>query len=238
MNAEERTYNAPDYALKIPALERLNESMPVRVGAMAPDFEASNLDGQRVRLRDLRGRHVVLMMGSITSPTCVFNIPAMNRLWTEFNPRGVDVYLVYAREAHPGERYPHHTSPEQKFAHARDLQRLENVEFPIIVDSLDGAIHGSYGLWPVALYVIHRDGRLVYQSNIAYPRDLGQFIEELIASDDLSAKPVRVPHFVYSERLVEREADQETHRRIYDRAGPKALEDYWKNNPSLRERWP
>jgi hypothetical protein len=112
------------------------------------------------------------------------------------------------------------------------------VEFPIIVDSLDGAIHRSYGLWPVALFVIRRDGRLVYQSNIAYPHDLQQFIEELTASDDLSAELLRVPHFVYSERLVVREADQETHRRIYERAGSKALEDYWNKNPSLRERWP
>jgi len=238
MNAEEQAYNAPEYALKLPALERLNETMPVRVGAMAPDFEASDLDGRNVRLRDLRGRHVVLMMGSMTSPTCVYNIPAMNRLWVECNPRGVDFFLVYTREAHPGEHYLHHTSMAQKVFHARELQRLENVEFPIIVDSLDGAMHRSYGLWPVALFVIHRDGRLVYQSNIAYPHDLRQFIEELIASNDLSTKPVRVPHFVYSERLLEREADQETHRRIYERAGPKALKDYWNNNPSLRERWP
>jgi hypothetical protein len=178
------------------------------------------------------------MMGSITSPTCVFNVPVMNQLCVEFNPRGVDLYLVYTREAHPGERYPRHTSLEQKFSHARDLRRLENIAFPIIVDSLDGTIHRSYGLWPVALFVIRRDGRLVYQSNIAYPHDLRQFLEELIRSDDLSAKPIRVPHFVYSERLSEREADQETHRRIYERAGPKALEDYWKNNPSLRGRWP
>jgi alkyl hydroperoxide reductase subunit AhpC len=238
MNAEEQAYNAPDYALTLPPVERLNATMPVRIGAMAPAFAASDLNGRNVSLDELRGRHVVLMMGCMTSPTAVFNIPAMNRLWVEYNPRGVDIFLVYTREAHPGEHYPHHTSMAQKVSHARQLQGLENVEFPIIVDSLDGAIHRSYGLWPVALFVIRRDGQLVYQSNIAYPHDLQQFVEELIASDDLNAKPVRVPHFVYSERLVVREADQETHRRIYERAGSKALEDYWNKNPSLRERWP
>lgn len=239
MNEDARTYNTPDFALRVPDMERLGATMPVRVGVMAPDFEAPTVEGRVIRLQDLRGkRHVVLMMGSITSPMCVIAIPAMNRLYGELGGQGIDFYLVYTKESHPGERYPHHTSLDQKVAHARDLQRLEGVRFPILVDSLDGRIHRSYGPWPTSLFVIHRDGRLVYRSTMASPGELEQYLEELIASDSLTVSSERVPHLGYAERLVEHEAEQEAHRRVYARAGPKAFEDYWKVFPALRDRWP
>jgi hypothetical protein len=38
----------------------------VRVGEAAPDFELLGLDGSATRLRDLRGKYVVLEFGSIT----------------------------------------------------------------------------------------------------------------------------------------------------------------------------
>ena len=37
-----------------------------------------------------------------------------------------------------------------------------------------------------------------------------------------------------SERLVGHLADQATHRRVYERAGPTAFEDYWKAHPLCR----
>ena len=48
----------------------------------------------------------------------------------------------------------------------------------------------------------------------------------------------RVVHLQYSERVVAHEADQATHRRVYERAGPKAFEDYWTKRPQNRNRWP
>jgi len=239
MTEQEQAYNTPDFRIKLPDPTRLGETIPVRVGEMAPEFEAPVLDGQVVRLRDLRGqRHVVLMMGSITSPMCAIAMPGMNQLHNDFNRRDVNFYLVYVKESHPGEHYPHHTSLEQKLSHARDFRKLENVKFPILVDSLEGTIHRSYGPWPTSLFVIHRDGRLVYRSTIADPNEARQYLEELVASDRLTVNPNRVPHTCYSERLIEHDPDQAEHRRVYGRAGPKAFEDFWKLFPAQRGRWP
>ena len=33
-------------------------------------------------------------------------------------------------------------------------------------------------------------------------------------------------------------ADQATHRRVYERAGAEAFEDYWAKRPQNRNRWP
>ena len=205
---------------------------------MAPDFEASTLDGTVIRLSDFHGkRHVVIMTGAVTSPMCAFEVPAFNQLHQEFANRDVSFFLLYTRESHPAENYPSHSSWEQKLAHARDLQRLENVRFPILVDSLDGKIHRSYGTWPNALFVIHKDGRLIFRSNMANDGELRQFLDDLMVAERAAAEE-RVLHLQYSERIVLHEADQATHRRVYERAGPKAFEDYWAKRPQNRNRWP
>jgi hypothetical protein len=78
----------------------------------------------------------------------------------------------------------------------------------------------------------------VYRSTIADPRDLRLYLEDLVAADRLAANPNRVPHVSYSERLIEHDADEWPHYRVYERAGPQAFEDYWQAFPTLRDRWP
>jgi peroxiredoxin len=238
MNDEERAYNLEEFAASAPTPLNPGVTMAAKVGVAAPDFEAPMLDGTMVRLRDFRGkRHVVMMTGAVTSPMCAFEVPAFNQLHEEFAGRGVEFFLLYTRESHPAENYPAHGSFEQKLDYARDLKRLEDVRFPILIDSLDGKIHRSYGAWPNALFVIHKDGRLVLRSNMTNHRELRQFLEDLAAAEQAAAAG-RVLHLQYSERVIPHEADQATHRRVYERAGPKAFEDYWAKRPENRNRWP
>jgi len=234
MNDEERAYNVEEFAATGPASTNPGETMAAKVGVAAPDFEARTLDGTVVRLSDFHGkRHVVIMTGAVTSPMCAFEVPALNQLHQEFTDLGVSFFLLYTRESHPAENYPSHTSWEQKLACGRDLRRLEDVRFPILVDSLDGKIHRSYGTWPNALFVIHKDGRLIFRSNMANDRELRQFLADLLAADHAAAEG-RVLHLQYSERVVAHEADQATHRRVYERAGPKAFDRFEKTDRGLR----
>jgi alkyl hydroperoxide reductase subunit AhpC len=238
MTEEERAYNSPDFVFATAPLQNPGDTLPARVGAPAPEFEVQVLDGAVVRLKDLREkRHVVLMAGSVTSPMCAVEIPAMNRLYAELGNQGVSCHLLYTRESHPAEHYPPHGSWEEKLDRARELQRLEGVRFPILVDDLAGTIHRSYGPWPNALFVVHTDGRLVYRTNMANAKALRQFLDDLLTADRRTSEG-QVLHMEYIERLVGHEADQATHRRVYERAGPKAFEDSWKRRPDLRGRWP
>lgn len=237
MTKEERDYNSPDFTVTAGATNP-SETLPAKVGVIAPEFEATALDGKIVRLSDFRGkRHVVMMTGAVTSPMCAFEVPAFNQLQREFDGRGVSFFLLYTRESHPAENYAAHWTFEQKLSYARDLQRVEDVGFPIIVDHLDGRIHRAYGVWPNALFVIHKDGRLIFRSNMANNRELRQFLEDLLAAEE-AATDGKVTHLQYSERVLPLVADQATHRRVYERAGPKAFEDYWSKRPQHRNRWP
>ena len=238
MTEEERAYNLEDFAAAAPSPTNPGETMAAKVGIGAPEFEAFTLDGATVRLSDSRDRrHVVVMTGAVTSPMCAFEAPAFNQLQKDFAARGVAFFLLYTRESHPAENYPAHGSLQQKIARARDLQRLESIEFPVIVDHLDGRIHRAYGVWPNALFVIHKDGRLVFRSNMANHGELRQYLEDLLAAEKAAADG-KVVHLQYSERVVPHEAHQATHRRVYERAGPKAFEDYWAKRPQNRNRWP
>lgn len=237
MNEQERAYNSAEFAVGA-SLNNPGETMAAKVGVPAPEFEATTLDGKLVRLGDFRGqRHVVMMTGAVTSPMCAFEVPALNRLQDDCADKAFVFFLLYTRESHPAENYSAHTSFEQKLAYARDLQRLEDVRLPILVDPLDGRIHRAYGLWPNALFVIHKDGRLIFRSNMANPTELRQFLEDIIAAEKAAAEG-RVLHLQYSERVIAHEADQATHRRVYERAGQRAFEDYWAKRPQNRNRWP
>jgi peroxiredoxin len=238
MTDEERAYNSEEFTAAAPAPTNPGETLTAKVGVAAPDFAASTLDGNIVRLSDFRGkRHVVIMTGAVTSPMCAFEVPAFNQLQQEFDGQGVSFFLLYTRESHPAENYTAHGSFEQKLACARDLQRLEDIRFPIIVDHLDGRIHRAYGIWPNALFVIHKDGRLMFRSNMTNDRELRQFLGDLLAAEKAAADG-QVTHLQYSERVLPHVADQATHRRVYERAGPKAFEDYWSKRPQHRNRWP
>jgi len=237
MNDQERAYNLEAFTASANLINP-GESMPARIGAAAPEFEATTLDGATVRLSDFRAtQHVVMMTGAVTSPMCAFEVPAINQLQQDFAGKQIAFFLLYTRESHPAENYGAHTSFEQKLSYARALQRLEDIRFRLLVDHLDGRIHRAYGLWPNALFVIHKDGRLIFRSNMANHAELRQFLEDIIAAENAAAVG-RVLHLQYSERVVAHEADQATHRRVYERAGPKAFEDYWAKRPENRNRWP
>jgi len=238
MNNAERNYNLEEITSAAPAAANPGETMAAKVGVPAPDFDAEDLNGRIVRLADFRGkRHVVMMTGAVTSPMCAFEVPEFNRLDAEFDSKGISFFLLYTRESHPAENYSAHQSFEQKLAYARELQRLEDVKFPIVVDHLDGRTHRAYGVWPNALFVIHKDGRLIFRSNMANHLELREFLNDLLAGEKALAKG-KVTHLQYSERVVSHEADQATHHRVYERAGAKAFEDYWVKRPQHRDRWP
>jgi peroxiredoxin len=236
VNDEECAYNLEAFTTAAAPATNLGETMAAKVGIAAPEFEASTVDGAVIRLSDFRGkRHVVMMTGAVTSPMCAFEVPAFNQLQKEFD--SVSFFLLYTRESHPAENYAAHNSFEQKLAYARDLKRLENIQFPILVDHLDGRIHRAYGVWPNALFVIDKDGRLIFRSNMANHGELRQFLNDLLAVEKAAAEG-RVTHLQYSERVMPHEADRATHRRVYERAGPKAFEDYWARRPQHKNRWP
>lgn len=218
-------YNLPDFRLAPPGYDNVDFQPALHVGMEAPDFELPEVDGGRLRLRDETARsHVVLIFGCITSPVTATHLPEVNRMWEYFHWRGAQFLFIYTREIHPGERYPHHSSLEQKMAVAREFKRLEEVRFPVLVDSLDGAVHRAYGPRPNPSFVVNREGRLVYRTPSVDPPTLREYLTHLLLWDEVKERELPT-HFVYMEQLRFQIPDGPMHEKVLERAGPKAVRE-------------
>jgi hypothetical protein len=89
--------------------------------------------------------------------------PGLVRLHRRFHDRIVFV-SVYVREAHPGERYPHHVSDAQKLQHARDWIAQDPVPWTVAVDTINGTTHNAYGPLPNSIYLIDRTGHVAFRA--------------------------------------------------------------------------
>src|SRR5689334_11080992 len=89
-------------------------------GERAPDFKATTLDGDSVRLRDFAGKkNVLLIFGSATCPMTAGSIAGLNELYDRLRGDHLEFLFVYVREAHPGEIIPAHRSMREKIEAAR-----------------------------------------------------------------------------------------------------------------------
>jgi hypothetical protein len=86
----------------------------------------------------------------------------------------IDCYCVYIREAHPVEGgvipennrlTPIHAakSLDQRRANARTCMAQLDITVPVLVDGLENETADAYRAWPQRVYVIDRDGTIVYK---------------------------------------------------------------------------
>jgi len=149
------------------------------IHAAAPDFELADAAGKkRVRLSDFRGKApVVLVFGSYTCPNFRASSDALNALYEQYGNRA-PFFLVYIREAHAADNWqstrneregvalaPAKTMGE-KDGHAAMCSLKLHLQFPALVDKMDGAVEAAYAAWPSRAFVIGADGRILYSSRL------------------------------------------------------------------------
>jgi peroxiredoxin len=201
-------------------------------GERAPEFEGRTLDGDKVRLRDLRGdSNLVLTFGSATCPFTASSIQGMNDLYKKFEGEDVEFLFVYVRESHPGERLPAHHSREDKMRAAETFRNEEDLDLPILVDELAGTIHRKYGQLPNATYLIDKSGRVAFRAIWTRPKVIAQALRRLLAvqekrgvdhavvmgGEDFSMPLVR--GILHSHRALER-GGEESVRNFRQELGP------------------
>jgi len=132
-----------------------------QIGSKAPDFEVQRADGTRACLLDFKGEFLVLEMGSLTCPLFQGRRAAMSKL--DRSQGDVTFAVLYIREAHPGDKIGAHGDMQTKQAHASDLADSEGRL--VLVDALDGHIHAAYGSYPNSVFIINRNGCVVWATD-------------------------------------------------------------------------
>ena len=155
------------------------------VGTLAPDFELETTDGQAIRLSDKRGRIAVFMFVAMTCPPARTQVDLWTTLHENYDPDQVDMFFVYSRERHPGERgYPDFkptTTTDERMTSARMMSEITDV--PIAVDPADERTLKDYGIVPNAAFVVDKDGYIVFKSQWADVHKIEQVINQLLAAD-------------------------------------------------------
>lgn len=134
-----------------------------KLGELAPDFNAVDMQGNAVKLSDYCGKIVVLETGSITCPQYVVRISPMKKLAILYPE--ITFLLLYVREAHPGNRIAEHSSLQEKIELAHNLKEADDEQRTILIDDLSGTAHNIYGSLPNVIYIIDEDGKVLYRAD-------------------------------------------------------------------------
>ncbi len=151
--------------------------------------------------------------------------PSLNALGEKYSDQNVGSYFIYTHEAHPGEAYPHLTTMADKTRHAEALRDIYGVTRPILLDSLDGACHRTFGGMPNMSWIIDRVGRPFYKADWTDSESIEQALTHLLGAAEKRRDRIRMAPFQV-ERLDFRQNDQERFYEGLARNGPKAVQEF------------
>ena len=139
----------------------------LKPGQVLPDRTLVRPDGEEISLRHLSGgRPIVLVTGSLTCPLSISTLPLFGELNRLYGER-VAFAFIYTREAHPGELIGQPATLAEKVEHARLLQEIHGVDWPVLVDDLDGTLHRMLDTKQNSVHIIGPDGTLVFRALFA-----------------------------------------------------------------------
>lgn len=150
----------------------------------------------------------------------------MDKMAEKYADRAVSSVFVYTREAHPAENYGHHSCMGDKRSNARAFAEQFEVKRPILLDSLEGRAHLAYGILPNMTWIIGRGGLIHYKAAWTDTAHIETSLLKILENQERRRKEELSPF--YCEMLEWRDRDAEGFDRGLERAGPQALEDFYR----------
>ena len=132
---------------------------------------------------------------------------------------------MYTREGHPGETWPHHETMGQKVQHALRMAKQWSIRRTMLVDDLDGPLHGAYGKLPNMSFIVDTAGTIVYKADWTDAHNLEVAADHL--AHEVSQLRSRIPmaHFQV-EWLPKRPNDNDLFFGALAENGPKAVREF------------
>lgn len=162
-------------------------------GMPVPVFTLSTLDKKTVSLTKYRGKPVVLIFGSFTSPTFRDKVPAFNALKKEFRNKAHFV-VIYTREAYPNNewevqrnlneqiRINQHTTLEERLQMARMTVDGLKIDADVLVDDMDDGVATKYDALPNGCVILDSQGKLFRKQKWADPHAVRIILNDVLKS--------------------------------------------------------
>lgn len=154
-------------------------------------------------------------------------VSPLNEMYRNYRDKGFEFLTIYVREPHPGENYGPHQDMGQKLAYARHCRDQDGIENPLLVDDLEGTVHQLYGVLPNMVYIVSKEGRIVYKAMWTDHDEIRVVLDNLVMADELRAQGVRLkPSLTEKINFIPAQYAGGLREKVFDRAGPKAWQDY------------
>ena len=154
-------------------------------------------------------------------------VSPLNEMYRIYRDKGFEFLTIYVREPHPGENYGPHKNFEQKLEFARECRDLDGIVNPVLVDDLGGTVHQLYGVLPNMVYIVSKEGRIVYKAMWTDHEEIRVVVDNLVMADDQRAKGIRLKASLTEKvNFIPAEYAGGLREKVFDRAGSKALDDY------------
>lgn len=161
------------------------------MGTKAPPVDVTDLHGKSRPLLDFDGDFLVVEFGSYTCPLFQSRRKKMAGISAEFP--NVSSIILYVREAHPGKKITSHADLVEKTDRARHLQDVDGEGRDILIDDLDGRAHQAYGSYPNAVFIINKNGCVVYRSAWNNASATRRALRRLVAGKSVHAEGYFLP---------------------------------------------
>jgi tetratricopeptide (TPR) repeat protein len=149
-------------------------------GQAAPNFNATRMGTDaRVSLGELRNDGpVLLVFGSYTCPNFRSAADMLNKLYPEYKNQ-IPFYLIYIREAHSTNDWASTRNQREGIVlepaanmgerqdHATMCVRKLHIEFPTLLDSMEGSAEKAYAAWPSKAYVVDKRGKILFSTGLS-----------------------------------------------------------------------
>lgn len=162
------------YYFSAPPLDAEQKALLAWQGVHAPDFSVTNLDGQSVRIADLKGKRVIVNFWATWCPPCLVELPNFIKLRSETSPANVVILGLSTDDA----------ATQKVFA------QRNGVNYPLAVLQNAPSPYRDIAKIPVTI-VIDRNG--VIQHAVLGPQDL-KALEKFAAEPDFAGTVKSAPY--------------------------------------------
>ena len=106
------------------------------------------------------------------------------------------------------------------------MREQDGIKTRLLIDDLEGTMHRAYGEMPNMVYIVGKDGRIVYKSMWTHHDEIESMIKTLLMAEEAAAQGKRL-RSSYTEKIsfVPGYAP-EVSAAVLGRAGPKAITDF------------
>lgn len=142
-----------------------DKSGSVQKGEKAPDFELTDLQGNKVKLSDYKGKGVFLNFWGTWCKPCQREMPYMQKQYEEYRKQGVEILAVNVGESNVS---------------VSNFAKRYHLTFPIPLDS-SREVTKAYGIGPIpTTFLVDKDGTIIEKTSESLPnKTIKEFMEKI-----------------------------------------------------------